>query len=637
MTRSELEQIAINIKADKKPYQLTKREFVNALGCEKRTSGNVYHINNFLENNEIETYPSYIDGWIDEKIRLVYKPRNIPSEKFKLYSLTIDKYKNLKDVTIDFEYTDNYCAFIGLNGSGKSNVLEAISAIFQSLYQKATIQTNPQKYNCKFSYTICYAVQGKYYQITDGKLFGNEKITTSILPKNIIASYSGEDTRLWKNQYKPIYEKYCSESVARQGFEPPFLFYINRYQWEIAMLVLLYSEDIDVKQFIRDLAGDKQCTITFEFVHKNSSKWTGTMTEAFVDELKQKTAYTIDEFRDCINNINFIDQSSTLFYCLYKSSTGDNQLISKININFNDGSSLDGLSEGEKRMILINTIIHILATENSLCLFDEPDSHIHISKKAELINLIDNDNRYCILTTHSPIFLDKLNKENIRIIDKGKLCATDIIKNISEISGGEINYIEGAFILTSRYTIIVEGTYDIKYIKKAIEIYSSRDDKYKKLKKIAFLPMGSAGNAQSFFDDLVINLLPIAEKVLFVFDYDKAVIEGWSKIEKLKPMYSKLEYIFYQQNYTSDNDNVDKNPSLPFFVEDLFCQDCYSDIVSELHSRTKYNEFKTIQGKTTEKIKTKIEKCHSSFDESKYTAFQPLLDKLLNVFFSTIP
>jgi len=43
-------------------------------------------------------------------------------------------YKNFKNTTIEFESESNYCTFIGLNGSGKSNLLEAISKIFRSLY-----------------------------------------------------------------------------------------------------------------------------------------------------------------------------------------------------------------------------------------------------------------------------------------------------------------------------------------------------------------------------------------------------------------------------------------------------------------------------------------------------------------------
>ena len=626
MTKPELEQIVKEIKVDKRSYSITKRTLINAFGYAKRTSGNVKRVDKFLEENEIGSFPNYKEGYIGGATNLIYKPNNIPLSDFRLYSLYIEEYKNLRQVTINFESTTNYCAFIGLNGSGKSNILEAISAIFRSLYQENS---------CHFPYTMCYAVEGKYYPITNGKLLSNNRLA---LPKNIIASYSGEDTRLWDNHYKHIYDRYCNNLTAQQGFSPPFLFYISRHQWEIAMLTLLCSDDIDVKQFVAALIGNCNCTIEFKFVNSNAAKWTGTTTEAFVEELKKKTTYSIDEFRDVIGNISFIDRASTLFYCLYMSSTGkENRLISKIHITFDDGTSLDSFSEGEKRMILTNTIIHILATENSLCLFDEPDSHIHISKKAELLKLIDNDKRYSILTTHSPIFLKKLKDDNIFIIDRGRLHELDLVKNISELSDGEINYIAGTFILSSKNIVVVEGTSDIKYINKAIEVFSNADAKYKQLEKIAFIPQGSASHTESFFKDVIEKIIPECDelKLLYVFDYDQEGIKGWRKIHEYTQTYTNLEKIFYQDNYSDLYDPTSRNLSYPFFLEDLFDSSCYSDIVSALHRKSTYKEFKTTTEATHNKIKTKIEKEYTNFGEDVFQGFQPLLDKMLSIFFPT--
>lgn len=47
----------------------------------------------------------------------------------KLKKLQIKKYKNLIDFTVDFESGKGLSILIGNNGSGKSNVLEAISGI----------------------------------------------------------------------------------------------------------------------------------------------------------------------------------------------------------------------------------------------------------------------------------------------------------------------------------------------------------------------------------------------------------------------------------------------------------------------------------------------------------------------------
>ena len=47
----------------------------------------------------------------------------------KLNKITFDNYKNLSR-EYSFEQANKYIALIGLNGSGKSNLLEAISLLF---------------------------------------------------------------------------------------------------------------------------------------------------------------------------------------------------------------------------------------------------------------------------------------------------------------------------------------------------------------------------------------------------------------------------------------------------------------------------------------------------------------------------
>lgn len=54
----------------------------------------------------------------------------------KLLKLEIRGYKNLQDVEIDFSKSNGMTLVVGTNGSGKSNLLEVLSAIFSALYNK---------------------------------------------------------------------------------------------------------------------------------------------------------------------------------------------------------------------------------------------------------------------------------------------------------------------------------------------------------------------------------------------------------------------------------------------------------------------------------------------------------------------
>ena len=71
----------------------------------------------------------------------------------KLKKLQIKKYKNLIDFTVDFESGKGLSILIGNNGSGKSNVLEAISGIFVNAYSAKAIH--------KFVYSLTYEIKGK--------------------------------------------------------------------------------------------------------------------------------------------------------------------------------------------------------------------------------------------------------------------------------------------------------------------------------------------------------------------------------------------------------------------------------------------------------------------------------------------
>lgn len=53
----------------------------------------------------------------------------------RLKSLYISEYKNLKDFTLTFDGTSFIDVFVGKNGSGKSNLFEALIEIFRFLYE----------------------------------------------------------------------------------------------------------------------------------------------------------------------------------------------------------------------------------------------------------------------------------------------------------------------------------------------------------------------------------------------------------------------------------------------------------------------------------------------------------------------
>lgn len=161
----------------------------------------------------------------------------------KLNKITFGNYKNLAK-EFSFEQAHNYVALIGLNGSGKSNLLEAISLLLA--------HTMGIEMDFPFAqYRLTYDIRGHRVDITEGDSLANGTISEENLPSSLIACYSGEDNRLWNSGFERYYVDFFNKAIRGGEYKPKVL-YINKYCWKIAFLSLLFSEKDEVKSFISD-------------------------------------------------------------------------------------------------------------------------------------------------------------------------------------------------------------------------------------------------------------------------------------------------------------------------------------------------------------------------------------------------
>lgn len=156
--------------------------------------------------------------------------------------LHIDKYKNIQNKDFDFSKNNGYIALIGENGSGKSNLLEAISIIFSCLYNE---QEAP------FNYKIGYHLgrESQIIESKEGKII-SEKVK---YPSSVIACYSGEDLRLWHLAYETYHMQYFNKAINNKLYTPSLLS-INKYCWKIAFISLLCASeqgDKNIENFLK--------------------------------------------------------------------------------------------------------------------------------------------------------------------------------------------------------------------------------------------------------------------------------------------------------------------------------------------------------------------------------------------------
>ena len=406
----------------------------------------------------------------------------------KLQELNIQGYKNLKDaakVSFDFTNCTNYTALIGLNGSGKSNILEAVSLIFSSLYHNTATD---------FSYAISYTFEDSLVTVNNGVMSvqqnGSEEVTAvaksahnKYLPTNVIASYSGEELRMWENIYIESYSDFFKDIKKQTSFVPKLL-YINKFSWEFALIALLSSDAPIIKSFIKDILKiGENVEVQFTIEEKNYGLYEDNEALSLIKRLVSLQKESANNYIPIqtistleLGQQNNKDLTQKLFYYLFITGMpvkGEkikaDKIIRKTDIKFNN-IDVKKLSEGEKKLILIYTITHLLADNKTLILLDEPDAHIHIERKKDIIDIIDKEDCFTLFTTHSPKILNCIDENNIKLIKNTKETGVEVLKldrinALSEITNGEFSIIDATLALsTSKDILLVEGTNDYNYI-----------------------------------------------------------------------------------------------------------------------------------------------------------------------------
>lgn len=200
------------------------------------------------------------------------------------------RFKNLKNVTIDFEEQEWITLVIGWNGTGKSNVLEALATVFLELVgkpQKKGTHSKPE--NPSFAYEIEYLCYGKKIRIQadpdsssskyiicyrsieqqgdiQSEIFTNEesyekislaeftKQRNAFLPKYVFGYYSGHSERM-HDVFLPYLEKY--DETLRNGINPGLrkLFYAKPVHSQFALLAFMLKRDDFITNFLENHFG----------------------------------------------------------------------------------------------------------------------------------------------------------------------------------------------------------------------------------------------------------------------------------------------------------------------------------------------------------------------------------------------
>lgn len=352
----------------------------------------------------------------------------------RIESITISKLRNLRDFSVSFEDDQFTTVLIGENGTGKSNLLEAIVQIFRDL----DLSFLPD-----FDYEIVYHCRGKriravgrtgrrqvvYVDPSPGSkphtwaAFQREK--EELLPKYVFSYYSGPSKRmqhLFDAHQKQFYDRILNDDT---GDAPPIrrLFYCQpeHSRWVLLAYFLRGKTPPDflVRYFGIDAFDSALLVLSRPEWSKNWSQakpppadiqrlgderfwWSRGVVKSFLQRLWDQALcpiYSIEDYQADYRSRNTHEERINLFLpgtealqhlnteyedeaALFAAleSTDISQLVRDVRVRvWRKGESVlfSELSEGEQQLLTVVGLMQFTRHEESLFLLDEPDTHLN--------------------------------------------------------------------------------------------------------------------------------------------------------------------------------------------------------------------------------------------------------------------
>ena len=400
----------------------------------------------------------------------------------KLKKLIISDYKGFIDFETSFDQSSPITTVIGVNGVGKSNLIEIIVSIFRSLDLNESTE---------FSYRLEYECRGhdilvdynhlnlKYRQLEiDGQkrsVAFIRKNANEYLPLNIFTYYSGTNWRVEQLFTKHQTRFYNALTAGDNQLIRRFFYCRNEHSFFV-LLAFLVDEDEACKNILKRLGIHSLDSVLFclkkPYWFKNKPNqvmqeegdprfwyargvvkdFLNLLWKYSIAPIGNRERKTID-FRGRSENQDrlymFLPNEEALrglageypdTTSLFKNieSTYIADLLEKVDVTVtltnNQTLTFGQLSEGERQLLTVLGLMKFTRNDESLFLLDEPDTHLNPRWKLDYFDQIEKvldhqiegsdktawDSSQVILTTHDPLMLTSLYAKQIRVLREDK-------------------------------------------------------------------------------------------------------------------------------------------------------------------------------------------------------------------------
>ena len=364
----------------------------------------------------------------------------------QIRELKLKNFRCFEELTINF--STPYTVLIGINGSGKSSILDALRIVLDAFVSPTQNDIRGNR--------VFLNVNGIKLQDSDAKIksviIGSMINKESKYPVNlsVTAKFSDEKTLYWNRELTThafakdsgierilnyVSEMQMQISNGKSVVCPIIVYYGTRRQWDKSSGIR--SREIS---FLSQMNGYVNCLSAKPFNIEVMRHWFSRM--LLIERKKPVPEFQAVKtaIANCYKNINDSENLQSVVID-YDAEAEDIE----IQQTFVDGKvdilPLHYLSDGAKSILAIASDIayrmavlnpHLLGkvTEETdgIVLIDEIDIHLHPSWQRKVIDSLHKTfpKVQFILTTHSPTVLTNVPKENIRILNNGEIYTPDV-------------------------------------------------------------------------------------------------------------------------------------------------------------------------------------------------------------------
>lgn len=323
----------------------------------------------------------------------------------KIKNLHIEEYNGLEKLDINFESERkvlNLIVLAGINGSGKTRVLESIRYWFEMFRSKAVnVELFYEENEREVLESLTHS-EG----LTEVEKEAQKDIEFTDCLRNI--KFYNYDYRHNKTENRNYNSKIISRSFEKLKIFPKIIYVPTEINFE------------KIKKAQTNLKKEYSfINIVDSYEIKDIPSYIATRISKVANEEEDLTMGQVR--KKVFAEINGIFEILELDVKLSEISKDENSMPI-----FTDSSGkkfgINELSSGEKQLFLRTLAIKMLEPENSIIMIDEPELSLHPKWQQKIVDVYRKigKNNQIILATHSPHILGSVEKENIILLEKNE-------------------------------------------------------------------------------------------------------------------------------------------------------------------------------------------------------------------------